>query len=209
MAERKTSDERRDEILRATLRLVATKGFASVTLRDVAAEVGVVHGLIRHYYASRDELVAAAFDDAVTRELESDRAQLEGLAPLAALAGWFSATPAHHYLVWIDAWSEAPRTPALAAALDRHHRHCEQILIDLILRVVDAGQGSSIDPAADARMLTALADGVAVQHHAMGIIGVDEADTIVLGAAEQRLGLAPGSLARAHPAPARGHWAEV
>ncbi|MER3394159.1 MAG: TetR family transcriptional regulator, partial [Microcella pacifica] len=73
MAERKTSDERRDEIVRATLRLVATKGFAGVTLRDVAAEVGVVHGLIRHYFASRDDLVAAAFDDAVTRELASDR----------------------------------------------------------------------------------------------------------------------------------------
>ena len=209
MAERKTSDERRDEIVRATLRLVATKGFAGVTLRDVAAEVGVVHGLIRHYFASRDELVAAAFDDAVTRELESDRAQLDGLEPLAALAGWLSATPEHHYRVWIDAWSEAPRTPALAAALDRHHRDCERILIDLIERVVEAGAATSADPAADARMLTAVADGVAVQHHAMDIIGVDEADTIVLGAAEQRLGLDSGSLARAPPAPARGQWAEV
>ena len=168
-----------------------------------------MHGLIRHYFASRDDLVAAAFDDAVTRELASDRAQLEGLEPLAALAGWLSATPEHHYRVWIDAWSEAPRTPALATALDRHHRDCERILIDLIERVVDAGIATSADPAADARMLTAVADGVAVQHHAMDIIGVDEADTIVLGAAEQRLGLAPGSLARAHPAPARGHWAAV
>jgi AcrR family transcriptional regulator len=65
VAERKSSDQRRDEIVRATLRLVATKGFTGVTLRDVATEVGVVHGLIRHYFATRDELVAAAFDFAV------------------------------------------------------------------------------------------------------------------------------------------------
>ncbi|MDO9591054.1 MAG: TetR family transcriptional regulator, partial [Microcella sp.] len=126
MAERKTarksSDERRDDIIRATLTLVARRGFAGVTLREVATEVGVVHGLIRHYFASRDELVAAAFDFAVVSELESDRALLDGLDPVSALAGWLAATPEHHYRVWFDAWSEAPRTPALAAALDRHHR---------------------------------------------------------------------------------------
>ena len=66
VAERKTSDERRDDIVRATLRLVARKGFAGVTLREVATEVGVVHGLLRHYFSSRDELVAAAFDAAVS-----------------------------------------------------------------------------------------------------------------------------------------------
>lgn len=208
MAERKTSDERRDEIVRATLGLVARKGFAGVTLREVATEVGVVHGLIRHYFASRDELVAAAFDFAVTSELASDRALLDGLDPVPALAGWLAATPEDHYRVWIDAWSEAPRTPALAAALDRHHRDCERILTTVIERVVDGGFGTSADPAADSRLLTAVADGVAVQNHAVGVIGVEEANAIVFGVAERQLSLAEGSLARANPVPARGQWAE-
>lgn len=206
-AARKSSDERRDEIVRATLRLVATKGFAGVTLRDVATEVGVVHGLIRHYFSSRDELVAAAFDHAVTSELAHDRQLLDGLDPIAALAGWLAATNENHYLVWIDAWSEAPRTPALAAALARHHDDCERILTRVIERVRDAGLGASADPAADSRLLTALADGVAVQHHVVGVVDVDEANRIVFGAAERQLGLEPGILARANPVPARGNWA--
>lgn len=207
VAERKTSDERRDDIVRATLRIVARKGFAGVTLREVATEVGVVHGLLRHYFASRDELVAAAFDAAVSIELASDRELLDGLDPVSALAGWLAATPEDHYRVWIDAWSEAPRTPALAAALERHHRDCERILTSVIERVVDAGVAVSADPAADSRLLTAVADGVAVQHHAVGVIGVDEANAIVFGIAEQRLDLTPGSLAQANPVPARGQWA--
>lgn len=206
---RKSSDERRDDIIRATLTLVARKGFAGVTLREVATEVGVVHGLIRHYFASRDELVAAAFDFAVTSELASDRALLDGLDPLGALAGWLAATPEDHYRVWIDAWSEAGRTPALAAALDRHHRDCERILTGVVERVVDAGLGASAGPAADSRLLTAVADGVAVQHHAVGVIGVDEANEIVFELAERQLGLERGSLARANPVPARGQWAET
>jgi AcrR family transcriptional regulator len=208
VAERKTSDQRRDDIVRATLHIVARKGFAGVTLREVATEVGVVHGLIRHYFASRDELVAAAFDFAVARELESDRALLDGLDSVSALAGWLAATPEDHYRVWIDAWSEAPRTPALAAALDRHHRDCERILTRIIERAVDAGLAASADPAADSRLLTAVADGVAVQHHAVGVIGVEQANEIVFDLAERRLALEPGSLARANPVPARGHWAE-
>lgn len=206
MAERKSSEERREQIIGATLRIVARKGFASVTLRDVATEVGIAHGLIRHYFAGRDELVAAAFDHAVTAELASDEQLLAGLDPIAALAAWFSTTPEDHYLVWIDAWSEAPRNPALAAALERHHRDCERILADVIRRAVAAGAASSADVDADSRMLTALADGMAVQAHAMSIVDAREADDIVFGAVEARLAIAPGSLAAAGRAPARGQW---
>lgn len=206
MAERKSSEQRREQIIGATQRIVARKGFASVTLRDVATEVGIAHGLIRHYFASRDELVAAAFDHAVTAELASDEQLLAGLEPIAALAAWFSTTPEDHYLVWVDAWSEAPRNPALATALERHHRDCERILADVIRRAVAAGAASSADVDADSRMLTALADGMAVQHHAIRIVDARAADEIVFGAVEARLAIAPGSLAHADRAPARGQW---
>ena len=58
----------------ATQRLVAQRGFASVALRDVAAEVGAVHGLLRHYFPTREALVAAAFEAAVTDEMDSSAA---------------------------------------------------------------------------------------------------------------------------------------
>lgn len=218
---RKSADARRDEIVRATLGLVATKGFAGVTLREVAQEVGIVHGLIRHYFAGRDELVAAAFEHAVTAELAADDALVSGRAPVPALAAWLAATPEQHYRVWIDAWSEAPRTPALAAALERHHSECEGILTELIRRVLDertldgradAAETSDAheprDPAAESRLLTAVADGVAVQQHAVGTLDADAANEIVFSFAEQRLGLEPGELARARPVPTRGRWTE-
>lgn len=206
MAGRVSADERRQEILRATLAVVAEKGFAGVTLRDVAAEVGVVHGLIRHYFGSREELVAAAFDSAVTAELDRDEEYAEQVEPLEAVADWLVSTPREHYLVWIDAWSEAPRNDALAAALRRHHRDCERRLARIIERLVAAGLGHSADPAADARALTALGDGVAVQLHVIGTLDRRTADAVVLDAAEQRLGIAAGTLARASRRAARGQW---
>ena len=207
MATRPDPAERREQIIAATLRLVARDGFAGVTLRDVAAEVGVVHGLIRHYFATREQLVAAAFDAAVQAESVEDEALAEGLEPVAALADWLSTTPREHYLVWIDAWSEAPRNPELHAALTRHHRDSDARFARIIERNVAAGLAASTDPEADARMLTALVDGVAVQHHAIGLIDETEADRIVFAAAEARLGMRAGALARTRPTPTRGRWA--
>lgn len=207
MATRLDPAERREQILSATLRLVARDGFARVTLRDVAGEVGVVHGLIRHYFATREQLVAAAFDAAVLAEVEEDEEVAARLEPLEALADWLTTTPREHYLVWIDAWSEAPRNPELHAALTRHHRDSDRSLARIIERLVEAGRATSADPDADARTLTALADGVAVQHHAVGLIDEAEADRMVFDVAERRLGLEPGVLARTRPTPTRGQWA--
>ncbi|WP_136707548.1 TetR family transcriptional regulator C-terminal domain-containing protein [Agromyces sp. H66] len=207
MATRLDPAARRDQILAATLRLVARDGFARVTLRDVAAEVGVVHGLIRHYFPTREQLMAEAFDAAVLAELEGDEEVAERVEPVEALADWLTTTPRDHYFVWIDAWSEAHRNPELLAALTRHHRDCERRLARIIERLAESGRGASDDPAADAKMLTALVDGVAVQHHAIDLIGRAEADRVVYTAAEDRLGLERGTLAASRPTAARGQWA--
>lgn len=194
MPTRKPPQERRAEILAATQRLVAQRGFASVTLRDVAAEVGVVHGLLRHYFPTREALVAAAFEAAVTDEMDSSAAVAGAPDVVAALAGWLELLPREHYMVWIDAWSEAPRNPELAAALLRHTDACTGHLTAIIRRAVDAGFGASDDPAGDARLLTAVSDGFAVQVFAVGDVSMRTAQAAIDTAAESRLGLAPGSL---------------
>ena len=199
IGQRKSAGLRREEILEAAIRLIAQKGFAAVTLRDVAAEVGVAHGLLRHYFDSRDELIASAFDRAVTEELDSWaglKAHPDADDLLRAVAGWLTATPRDHYLVWIDAWSEAPRNPALHASLRRHHVDCEQRLARVIERGVTGGVFSIGDDAASvSRILTAYADGLAVQQHAIGTIDDAEYNALVFAMAERMLGLERGRLA--------------
>ena len=206
MATRLDPAERREQILDATMRLVARDGFARVTLRDVAAEVGVVHGLIRHYFPTREQLVAEAFDAAVLAELAGDEDVAERVEPVEALADWITTTPRDHYFVWMDAWSEAQRNPELLASLTHHHQDCERRLTRIIERLTESGRGASNDPAADAKMLTALVDGIAVQHHAIGLIDRAQADRVVYSAAEDRLGIERGTLARSRPTATRGQW---
>ena len=53
------AERRREQLLEIGLRLFAAQGFATTTIADIAREAGVAHGLVYHYFASKDDLLAA------------------------------------------------------------------------------------------------------------------------------------------------------
>ncbi|NUP75564.1 MAG: TetR family transcriptional regulator [Sinomonas sp.] len=79
---------RRREIVEAVKRIVAADGLARVSLREVAAEAGLVVGSVRHYFDTAEELRVHAFGavaESVARRLEAESdvvAQLCQLLPL-------------------------------------------------------------------------------------------------------------------------------
>lgn len=58
---RETEESRRDALISAALELVAEGGAQAATVRAIAGRAGVTPGLIRHYFASKDELTRAAY----------------------------------------------------------------------------------------------------------------------------------------------------
>jgi AcrR family transcriptional regulator len=63
-------DARRREIADAVLRLAATEGLESVSLRHVAAEAGISMGRVQHYFRSKDEMLVFAFEHQARRHEE-------------------------------------------------------------------------------------------------------------------------------------------
>jgi AcrR family transcriptional regulator len=57
---RKPMQARRAEIADAILRIVATRGIASLTMANLAAEIGVTSGALFRHFSSRDEMLAEA-----------------------------------------------------------------------------------------------------------------------------------------------------
>jgi AcrR family transcriptional regulator len=75
LAERATaSEEKRRLILDAAVRVFARKGFHACRVGDIAEEAGVAHGLLYHYFASKDEVLDAAFRENWSVLLELIRA---------------------------------------------------------------------------------------------------------------------------------------
>ena len=46
----------------ASLRLFAERGFRATTIADIAAATGTAHGLVYHYFRSKDELLEAILE---------------------------------------------------------------------------------------------------------------------------------------------------
>ena len=76
---RESADQRRDALIASTLSLIASGGPEAATVRTIAEAAGVTQGLIRHYFASKEELVGAAYErhmetltDATSLVLEED-----------------------------------------------------------------------------------------------------------------------------------------
>jgi AcrR family transcriptional regulator len=55
--------DRRQELLDAAVRVFARKGFRAARVGDIAEEAGVAHGLLYHYFRSKDEVLETIFRD--------------------------------------------------------------------------------------------------------------------------------------------------
>jgi AcrR family transcriptional regulator len=75
----------REALLAATAQVVARGGMRELTYRNVAREAGVTHGLVRHYFGSRDALIKAALEQSISVSIENSglEADIDDLSELA------------------------------------------------------------------------------------------------------------------------------
>jgi AcrR family transcriptional regulator len=197
---RMTPAQRRETIVTAALDVAERKGLASTTVRDVAAEMGTSSGLIHHYFDSMDEVLAAAFERVAQQDLEaSSRLMAAATSPVEALRVFFRTyTPADKdwaFQLWLDAWAEAARRPALQATSRRLNLEWQALLEQTIAGGVAAGAFACPDPGGAAWRILSLLDGLALQVVAHGTtISRSQVVTWATGAAEGELGLSAGTL---------------
>jgi AcrR family transcriptional regulator len=91
---RETEETRREALIEAALDLVASGGPQAATVRAIAERAGVTPGLIRHYFATKEELTRAAYRRFMQMLTEDSTAALRdaGPAPTARLAAFVAAS---------------------------------------------------------------------------------------------------------------------
>ena len=192
--------ERRQAIVDAALAVALEKGLAATTVRDVAARMGTSSGLIHHYFESMDDVLAAAFEKAAAADLAVTRAAMEWSPdPIDKLAAYLvSYTRVDQdwaFQVWLDAWAEASRRPAVQRATVNLNVAWQQLLVKAIESGIEQGVMACPDAEAAAWRILSLQDGLSLQVVAHGTI-LDRMTVSgwVARLAEIELGLAEGSL---------------
>ncbi len=198
---RMTPDDRRASIVAATRAVMARRGIGGTTVRDIAAELGTSSGLIHHYYSSMDDLLAEAFDEVATQDLAHMRAALavteSAVGQLVVFFDVYARDDDSGIQVWLDAWAEAARRPALQRISRRLNEEWQSVLSRIVQRGVADGTMACADPDATAWRILSLLDGLALQVVAHGdVISTHEANAWARAGAECELSLPEGSLNR-------------
>lgn len=199
-----TPQERRAAIVAATRTVMARRGIAGTTVRDVAAELGTSSGLIHHYYASMDDLLAEAFEEAARADLSEVLAAIaRGSDAIERLSIFFDTydrglpdgSGDFGMQIWLDAWAEAARRPALRRTSRRLNEEWQRALARIIREGTQAKDMACEDPDAAAWRILSLLDGLVLQVVAHGdVVSAQQANAWSRAAAELELGLRPGAL---------------
>lgn len=73
------SSERRMELLAAAAQHFAMRGYAATSMRDIAADAGLLAGSMYHHFASKDEMLFEAYKVGVARVIEVHNAAIDGV----------------------------------------------------------------------------------------------------------------------------------
>ena len=174
MPGRKASEEtRREQILQAAYDVALQTGIDGVTVRAVAAEAGLSHGLVLFHFGRKDQLVASLLDrilatttilqlssDAAGDARAPDRLRILLRQEMEQLVG-----APHDLRLFFEYWALGVREPAIRAkigtALDRY-RDAFRTLADDALRAEPVPR-ANVTPDGFAAVAVSLLSGGAVQ----------------------------------------------
>lgn len=164
MSKRASPDDRRRDLIEATVRVLAERGAAGASVRTIAAAANVSPGLVTHYFGGVDRLVAASYDHVAAQVAAALEAAVDaaGSAPRARLGAYVAAnfaapiTDPALLATWLALWSLARGD---AAMLARHEQHYAEFRARLEVLLAECGV-----PAERLRLaaigVTALVDGL-------------------------------------------------
>jgi AcrR family transcriptional regulator len=119
-------EDRRADLVEATLRCLAEQGHAGVSVRRIAAEAGVSPGLVNHHFDGIEALVAAAYEKLSQDLLAEVMARVAAESdPRRRLSAYFAAIFSDAVLdpgllkIWVVFWSLLPHTEPLKAIQKR------------------------------------------------------------------------------------------
>ncbi|NBE56163.1 TetR/AcrR family transcriptional regulator [Streptomyces boluensis] len=167
-----TAAERRPQLIKAAIALMAREGVAAGSTRAIAAELGVAQATVHYTFGTKEDLyraVMAKLTDDLVRQVKGSAPVDAGFeetvaAMTAALWRTVRERPADHQLL-NELSMLALRTPKLREVLDSHYREVVAVTSGLVSEAAErTGRELAVPAATVARFFLATFEGLTLQH---------------------------------------------
>ncbi len=160
-------EQRRQQLIDATMHVLSRNGYSQTTLSDVAAEAGVSHGLVNFHFESKEKLLTATLLFMSDEYRRNWHAALEaaGSAPSdklgAILAADFNASicTAERLACWCAFWGEVQSRPLYQQQCSANDDRYIHQLEDICAAIVRQGN-YAVDHVRVARVLRHSSEGL-------------------------------------------------
>jgi AcrR family transcriptional regulator len=157
----------RKAILKAALRLFASKGYSATTIDDIARRVGISKGLIYNYFPTKEKILESLIDQFAEKVILPQA--VTGIAPdptgylESLIRAWFREIKSNADLIKLGAQihTDISLKGLMRKKEVEYQERYTSFFIDIFRR-----KGSP-DPEADAYLLGSIFDGVGLNYHAM------------------------------------------
>jgi AcrR family transcriptional regulator len=162
--------ERRLAFAEAAFRVIAKRGLARVTVREIAREAGFTTGALVHYFKSKDQVLiqASEYSGIVVRaRMEQHEATRKGVAALKHVI--YEALPMTPEMrgtwnVWLGFWDRATHNADVRAITELRYKEWQNRIAVLIKGAQEEGEVSpKVDPIRAAQSIISLVDGIGVR----------------------------------------------
>jgi TetR/AcrR family transcriptional regulator, transcriptional repressor of bet genes len=161
-------EERREQLIQATIRCVADRGLAATTIATVAQEAGLSQGIVNLHFRSKmglltetlrylaDEYRNACADAAAAARVSP----VEGLRAMVELDFRRSICSRDKLAVWFAFWGERRFRPTYRRICAERDRSYDDMVRVICARLCEEGGYTEVEPALVADGLSALTDGL-------------------------------------------------
>jgi len=161
-------EQRRQQLIDATMKCIARKGMGSTTLSDVAGEAGLSQGIVNLHFESKDNLLTetlryladeykAQFNKTYEKSGPGAAEKLEALIDLDLRP---SICDRRKIAVWFAFWGEVQSRPTYRKICDERDQYYDDIVESLAGEIIADGAYEGVSAESVAMVLTSMTNGM-------------------------------------------------
>src|ERR1700740_2223091 len=137
-----TADQRREQMLRAALDVIAERGFAETRIADVAERAGSSPALVIYYFKTKDQLLTEAirfsedswYETGMRRmaQIPTAAGKLEELVAMTTLPE-ADCYPPSSWALWLDLWAQSVHHPDVAGVRQKFDERWRDLICSLVV----------------------------------------------------------------------------